>query len=70
MTTFKHEPAFPLPVDAPNNGLTKREYFATQALIGLLAGSWSALYIDNARGAIKLADQLIAELNKTDKRVE
>jgi hypothetical protein len=35
-----NEPAFPIPVVRPGgdlDGLTKREYFAAQALVGILA---------------------------------
>jgi hypothetical protein len=54
--------------DAPQDGLTKREYFAAAALQGLLA------YPNNgesdtetlAKCAVVFADQLIIELNKTN----
>jgi len=41
------------------NGLTKREFFACQALKGLLAGG--RLY-DSTKKAVRLADSLIKEL--------
>jgi hypothetical protein len=54
--------------DAPQDGLTKREYFAAVAMQGLLA------YPNNgesdtetlAKCAVVFADQLIIELNKTN----
>ena len=42
-------------------GLTKREYFAVCALQGLLA---CPDYTKAAKEAVKIADSLIAELNK------
>lgn len=52
------------PIDPPNNGLTKREYFAAMALQGFLAND-SALITSKVRDAVKAADALIEELNKT-----
>lgn len=56
------------PVIAENyiidGGLTKREYFAAMALQGLLAND-SGLITSKARDAVKAADALIEELNKT-----
>lgn len=46
------------------NGLTKREYFAAMALQGLLAND-SALITSKVIDAVKAADALIEELNKT-----
>ena len=46
------------------NGLTKREYFAAMAMQGLLAND-SGLITSKARDAVKAADALIEELNKT-----
>ena len=46
------------------NSLTKREYFAAKALQGLLAND-SGLITSKARDAVKAADALIEELNKT-----
>ena len=44
--------------------LTKREYFAAMAMQGLLAND-SCLITSKARDAVKAADALIEELNKT-----
>ncbi len=52
------------PIDPPNNGLTKREYFAALVLQGFLAND-SALITSKVRDAVKAADALIEELNKT-----
>jgi hypothetical protein len=51
-------------IDAPQEGLTKREYFAAIALQGLLAND-SALITSKVIDAVKAADALIDELNKT-----
>ena len=51
-------------IDAPQEGLTKREYFAAMAMQGLLAND-SGLITSKARDAVKAADALIEELNKT-----
>ena len=50
-------------IDAPQEGLTKREYFAAMAMQGLLAND-SGLITSKARDAVKSADLLIEELNK------
>ena len=50
-------------IDAPQEGLTKREYFAAMALQGLLAND-SALITSKARDAVQAADALIEILNK------
>lgn len=47
-----------------STGLTKREYFAAMAMQGLLAND-SGLITSKARDAVKAADALIEELNKT-----
>ena len=47
-----------------DGGLTKREYFAAMALQGLLAND-SALITSKVIDAVKAADALIEELNKT-----
>jgi hypothetical protein len=53
--------------DAPQDGLTKREYFAAMALQGLLAfPNGHTQFEDIAKGAVIAADQLIIELNKTN----
>lgn len=72
METKANEPAFSKPafyhpdgaIDLPNNGLTKREYFAAMELQGLLAND-SALIISKVIDAVKAAGALIEELNKT-----
>lgn len=46
------------------SGLTKREYFAAMAIQGLLANG-RAFITDNIIDAVKIADALIEELNKT-----
>ena len=51
-------------IDAPQERLTKREYFAAMAMQGLLAND-SGLITSKARDAVKAADALIEELNKT-----
>jgi hypothetical protein len=53
--------------DAPQDGLTKREYFAAVAMQGLLACPNNVnMAQDIAKGAVIMADQLIIELNKTN----
>ena len=53
--------------DAPQDGLTKREYFAAMAMQGLLACPNNVnMAQDIAKGAVIVADQLIIELNKTN----
>jgi hypothetical protein len=53
--------------DAPQDGLTKREYFAAMALQGLLAfPNGHNQFEDIVKGAVIVADQLIIELNKTN----
>jgi hypothetical protein len=53
--------------DAPQDGLTKREYFAALAMQGLLACPNNVnMAQDIAKGAVIVADQLIIELNKTN----
>lgn len=49
-------------ITAHSNGLTKREWYAGQALTGLLAHSPPTL--DLAETAVELADRLIKELAK------
>ncbi len=48
-----------------SNGLTKREYFAAIALQGLLPTKIYTSIEEDAKYAVKLADILIEELNKT-----
>jgi len=72
MSTHKTAPsvnAFPRMFgnDAPQDGLTKREYFAAMALQGLLAYPNNVnVTQDIVKGAVIMADQLIIELNKTN----
>jgi uncharacterized protein with von Willebrand factor type A (vWA) domain len=71
MSTHKTAPsvnAFPRMFgnDAPQDGLTKREYFAAVAVQGLLASTSTGSYQLFAEKAVKMADQLIIELNKTN----
>lgn len=69
MSNDTSDNAFPIPglqEDPIFNGLSKREYFAAQALQGLMAGEsaeWN--YGTSQRriaAAVSLADMLIAEL--------
>lgn len=64
MSTNKDEPAFP---DEKNSGLTKREYFATIALQGLLSGRTVPISDSNIKDyvarSVKISDRLIEELN-------
>tara|TARA_R110002126_G_scaffold50962_2_gene139951 strand:+ start:284 stop:523 length:240 start_codon:yes stop_codon:yes gene_type:complete len=73
--TNPNEPAFAKPafyhpnggLDSPNEGLTKREYFASMALQGIIANK-DGLDIKIERiveSAVDTADALIEELNKT-----
>ena len=59
--------------DAPQDGLTKREYFAAVAMQGILAGEDNFPYKSKDEFlksitsiSVELADQLIIELNKTN----
>ena len=52
------------PIDPPNNGLTKREYFALITMHGLTIAEGGASFI-TVIDAVKLADALIEELNKS-----
>ena len=82
MSTVPQEPIFPvaepdgrgyaIPTEEnPPTGLTKREYFAAQALQGLMAADadkvnrWSPRMI--AQVAVDNADALIDELNVEDR---
>ncbi len=77
MSTHKTAPnvnAFPRMFgnDAPQDGLTKREYFTAAALQGILAREDSPYKSKDeflksiTRISVELADQLIIELNKTN----
>lgn len=46
-----------------NKGLTKREYFAGLAMQGMASSDLT--YEDIAHDAVKMADALLAELNKS-----
>ncbi len=48
-----------------NKGLTKREYFAAMAMQGTMTSGYSVNMI--AEIAVKMADALLAELEKTEK---
>jgi hypothetical protein len=68
MKTKKNESAFPIIAEdyIIDGGLTKREYFAAMALQGLLTDNESPNSREEFAGyAVKLADSLIEELNKT-----
>jgi hypothetical protein len=69
--TDPNEPIYPEKdwANVPTFGLTKKEYFASQALIGLLFNEKNEYdeYISSetmAKRAVFLADKLINELNK------
>jgi hypothetical protein len=70
MLEFKTTGAQPMGANDPVAGMTKREYIATAALQGILAGPshiWSHGQDDDgnvARAAVRIADALIAELGK------
>lgn len=61
----KNEPAFP-DIRARHIGLTKREYFAAMAMIGLLSDHVRDAGVPSkmAQTAIRAADALIEELEK------
>ena len=63
MKTAGHDRAFPSSNDQVK-GLTKREYFAAQALVGCVA-SWKD-ETAAAKYAVEFADALIKELNKNE----
>jgi hypothetical protein len=68
-----NQPAFPNGTGTP--GMSMRAYLATQALQGILAGphlsSRDSLMANSGsshvEAAVQYADELIAELNKTEK---
>jgi hypothetical protein len=63
--TKPHEPAFNYHAGYPEEGLTKREYFAAMALQGVLSQSQFLINSEKfAKFAVEAADALIAELNK------
>lgn len=66
--TYPNEPIYPI-IDLGVNGLTKREYFAGLAMQGLVNHFVYNYNVDAeklAAVAVKMADALIAELNKTN----
>lgn len=74
-TNPRHPAFFPLPYpmnseEEKQAGLTKREYFASEALAGLLGNyeAFGPIFQGNEEGlaekAVGLADALIKELNK------
>ena len=71
--TNPNHPAFRNPYEAQSNGdfpgLTKREYFAGQALMGILANQMNTGPAADVQAAeaVEHADALIAALNKDAK---
>ena len=58
-------PAFPVPRDAPVDGMSLRDYFAGQALAGMLACSYmNSSKADLSREAYRFADRMLAERQK------
>jgi hypothetical protein len=66
--TKPFEPAFNYNIDYPEEGLTKREYFAAMALQGLLASGLMDRCGENtlALHSVTAANALIETLNNTD----
>lgn len=73
MPIHNNERAFPRPVSSTGSytlpeqdGMTLRDYFASQALTGLLANSASPLaaWSDYAKDAYALADVMLTEREK------
>ena len=63
---MKDEPAFPVPELGVADGLTKREYFAGLAMQGILSCRGLSYHEELlSLHAIKIADALLAELEKT-----
>lgn len=64
--TSKHDPAYPVQDSKFDTayGLTKREYFAALAMQGILARTGNGS-TSTAESAVKHADALIEQLNKT-----
>jgi len=65
METKANEPAFPNIQTPSLKGLTKREYLAAMVLGGMLAGKFTTTSEYYAIDAVRIADVLIEELNKT-----
>ncbi len=74
MPTNPNDSAWPLPNDSRSlnkKGLTKREYIATAAMQGLLAGlAHGYNEIEIAEDAVSMADRLIAKLNKPSEETD
>jgi hypothetical protein len=65
--TKPHEPAFNYHAGYPEEGLTKREYFAAMAMQGLLAnGKYICNYKLLGEESVMFANALIEALNNTD----
>jgi hypothetical protein len=70
MTTNPDDLAYPIYAELPqgasikSHGLTKREYFASQILSGLVSNPNMDNIEWQAEKAVKLAKQLIEQLNK------
>ena len=69
MESNETKPNEPINIVEYNNnyistGLTKREYFALKTMHALTIGEGGASFV-TVRDAVKLADALIDELNKT-----
>lgn len=67
MNIYGTDAAFPFehPASGPQNGLTKREYFAASMMAALVqAGNYSESPDGLAHGALLRADALIAALNE------
>jgi hypothetical protein len=70
--TFGNSPAFSKPafyhpdgaIDLPNNGLTKREYFAAMAMQGFITKYGVDCQKQHIKQAVFMAEFLIEELNK------
>ena len=68
MSTDKNDAAFPVEQfqHYSSFGLTKREYFASMAMQGILADPDNQGYAEGiAKDAVKMADELITQLNQT-----
>lgn len=74
MASNPNESAFPHPgIYNEHTGLTKREYFAAMALQGLCSGlrigdSLDLLHIEFSETAIKMADELLKQLDAGGKK--
>ena len=59
------KPAFPFTAEAMSTGLTKREYFAGQAIAGLSVDA-DLRYEQVAEYAVKIADAVLKRLEETN----